>query len=88
MPRCIGGLSKMIDNQGMVDSVLSVDESWACVASRLTRRWHCWRSGPVLLRHCGMRRVARGFFVGAQSLLRLQGVLALSFESFDVSRSL
>ena len=26
MLRCIGGLSKMIDNQAMVDRVLSVDE--------------------------------------------------------------
>ena len=27
MPRRIGGVSKIIDNQGMVDSVFSVDES-------------------------------------------------------------
>lgn len=65
---CIGGLSKMIDNQIMVDSVLSIDEGLRALF-RVNTPMDGWRSGRVLVRQCGMQRVAPGFFVGAQSLL-------------------
>ena len=65
---CIGGLNKMIDNQTMVDSVLSVDEGSRALFL-VNTPMDGWRSGPVLLRQCGMQRVAPGFFVGAQSSL-------------------
>ena len=65
---CIGGLSKMIDNQALIDRVFSVDEGLRALF-RVNTPMDGWRSGPVLVGQCCMRHVARGFFVGAQSLL-------------------
>ena len=45
---CIGGLSKMIDNQIMVDSVLSIDEGLRALF-RVNTPMDGWRSGPVLV---------------------------------------
>ena len=60
MPRRIGGVSKMIDNQSTVDRVISVDESFRGLL-RVNTPMARSAVSTLLMRRGGMRCVVHGF---------------------------
>jgi hypothetical protein len=84
MPRRIGGVSKMIDNQVTVDRVISVDES---LCALLPAKAPIALSAAVtfLFRRFSWRCVEPALFVRTSSLAGPISMLTLSAKSFLVS---